>query len=193
MPIKLGEREYRAMAVMGPIAEGREKLIQSDCYVEGYATTFDKPYVLFGDYKEIIDRHALDTADVADVIFQYDHEGRVLARNRNATLIIRPDDHGLLVAADLSKGESARQLYEEISNGLVDRMSWAFTVEEDSYDYDSDTRTILKVKRVYDVSAVSIPANDATEISARFLVDGVIAERSRSEQARKVLLLRTRL
>lgn len=193
MPVKLGEREYRAMALMAPVVENRAKLIESDFYVEGYATTFDKPYVLFGDYKEIIDRHAIDGADVSDIIMQYDHEGRVLARVRNATLVIRADDHGILIGADLSKGESARQLYEEIVNGLVDRMSWAFVVSEDAYDYDSDTRTILQVKKIYDVSAVSIPANDATEISARSFVDGVIEAEKRESQARKALILKTRL
>lgn len=195
MPVKLGDREYRMMAPMAPVSAGSPKLIESDFYVEGYATTFDAPYVLFGDYKEQVDRHACDTADITDVIMQYDHEGRVLARNRNATLVVRPDDHGLRVGADLSKGESARQLYEEIQNGLVDRMSWAFTVAEDSYDYESDTRTILRVDKIYDVSAVSIPANDATDISARSYVDGVIEAEKRESQARKarVLALRTRL
>lgn len=195
MLVKLGDREYRAMTLMAPVGGGTSKLIESDHYVQGYATTFNQPYVLFGDYSEQVDRYACDAADVSDVIMQYDHEGRVLARNRNATLVVRPDDHGLLMAADLSKGESARQLYEEIVNGLVDRMSWAFTVEEDSYDYESDTRTILRVKKVYDVSAVSLPANDATDISARSFVDGVIAERGRSELARKAreLDIRTRL
>jgi len=193
MPVKLGEREYRAIAPLAPVAEGAPKLIESDCYVEGYATTFDDPYALWGDFKEQVDRHALDNADVADVIMQYDHEGRVLARIRNATLVIRADDHGLKVAADLSKGESARQLYEEIANGLVDRMSWAFTVSEDSYDFESDTRTILRVKKVYDVSAVSIPANDATDISARSVVEGVIDKRKLEQRARDLLVLRTRL
>ena len=185
MTVKIGEREYRLMTLMAPPASGHAKLIESDCYVEGYATTFGSPYELWPGYFEQVDRHALDGADLGDVIFQYDHEGRVLARNRNATLVMRADDHGLLVAADLSKGESARQLYEEIINGLVDRMSWAFVVAEDSYDHETDTRTILKVKKVYDVSAVSIPANDATDISARSYVDGVIGERSRSELARR--------
>lgn len=199
MPMKIGEREYRAMALMAPVVEERGKLIESDYYVEGYATTFDRPYVLYSygdsEYKEVVDRHALDGADVSDVIFQYDHEGKVLARTSNATLVIRSDDHGLLVGADLSKSEAGRQMFEEIQNGLVTKMSWAFTVAEQAYDYESDTRTILRVKKVYDVSAVSIPANDATDISARSLVDGVIAERSRSEQAHiaEVLKLRTRL
>lgn len=194
MPVKHPQREYRSMTVRLAPPTG-EKRIDSEFYVEGFATTFNDPYVLWGDLKEQIDRHAFDEADMRDIIFQYDHEGRVLARLRNNTLIVEPTDHGLFVAADLSKGESARQLYEEISNGLVDRMSWAFTVAEDSYDHTSDTRTILKVDKVYDVSAVSIPANDATEISARSYVDGVIEAEKRESQARMaaVLKLRTRL
>jgi HK97 family phage prohead protease len=107
--------------------------------------------------------------------------------------VLVPDDHGLLIAADLSKGESARQLHEEIGNGLIDRMSWSFIVNEDSYDRDTKTRRILKVKKVFDVSAVSFPANDATEISARSYVDGVIDEARRSdldERARKAQVLR---
>jgi HK97 family phage prohead protease len=199
MPVKTGEREYRAMMVMAPPADGAEKLIESEHYVEGYATTFREPYVLFeiGDrqYKEAVDAHSLDTADMSDVIFQYDHEGRVLARMSNGTLVLKRDDHGLLVGADLSGSESGRQLYEEIKNGLVTKMSWAFTVAEDAYDHESDTRTILRVKKVYDVSAVSIPANDATDISARSYVDGVIEAEKRESQARRAhaLRIRTRL
>lgn len=195
MPIKLGEREYRAMATMVPPVVGRAKLIESDFYVEGYATTFNDPYELWPGYHEQVDRNALDGADLTDVIFQYDHEGRVLARVSNDTLAIRTDDHGILIGADLSLSESGRQLYEEINNGLVTRMSWAFTVAEDSYDHESDTRTILRVKKVYDASAVSIPANDATEISARSYVDGVIEAEKRESQARKAkaLALRARL
>ena len=185
-----GKREVRSFSALGLGAA--EKRIETDSYAEGYATTFDVPYALWKDYKEIIDRHALDDADMADVIMQYDHAGRVLARLRNQTLMLLPDDHGLLIAADLSKGESARQLFEEITNGLIDRMSWTFIVNEDVYDRETKTRTILKVKKVFDVSAVSFPANDATEISARSYVDGVIDEARRSdldERARKARAL----
>lgn len=194
MPVKLGEREYRQFSVLG--LGSTEKRLDTDFYAEGYATTFGVPYTLWEydgvEYKEVVDRHALDGADLSDVIMQYDHEGRVLARLRNKTLMLVADDHGLLVAADLSKGESARQLYEEISNGLIDRMSWSFVVTEDSYDRDMHTRTILKVKKVYDVSAVSIPANDATEISARSWVDGAIESVMRESQARQAQALRIR-
>jgi HK97 family phage prohead protease len=191
MFVKPGDREFRSFSVLGLGAA--EKRLETDFYAEGYATTFDVPYALWEDYKEVIDRNALAEADMSDVIMQYDHQGRVLARLRNNTLVLVPDDHGLLIAADLSKGESARQLHEEIGNGLIDRMSWSFIVNEDSYDRDTKTRRILKVKKVFDVSAVSFPANDATEISARSYVDGVIDEARRSdldERARKAQVLR---
>lgn len=130
------------------------------------------------DYYEVIDRHALDEADMSDVIMQYDHEGRVFARNTNKTLIIEPDNHGLFMCADLSKSQASREMHNEIDSGLVTRMSWAFTVADEKYDRETRTRTILKVKKVYDVSAVSIPANQDTEISARSYLNGVIeAER----------------
>ena len=170
MPV-VKEREYRELAA--PLsAQAAVKRIQTERYVEGYATTFDSPYVLweFEDgtkYYEQIDRHALDGADMSDVIMQYDHAGRVFARQSNKTLLLMPDDHGLLIAADLDKTELARGLYEDIAAGMINKMSWAFVVSEDSYDRETHTRTILKIKKVYDVSAVSIPANQDTEISAR--------------------------
>ena len=170
-----------------------EKRLESDCYVEGYATTFDDPYVLYEQdgikYREQIDRHALEGADLSDVIMQYDHAGRVLARNSNGTLLLEPDERGFFIAADLSKSEAARSMYEEISSGLVTRMSWAFRVEKDAYDRATRTRTILKIAKVYDVSAVSMPANPSTEISARSYFDGVIeaekAERLAAQAAER--------
>ena len=92
---------------------------------------------------------------------------RVFARQSNNTLILEPDVKGLFVAADLSRTDLARGLYQDISAGMITKMSWAFTVAEESYDRETHTRTILKIKKVYDVSAVSIPANNDTEISAR--------------------------
>jgi len=109
---------------------------------------------------------------MSDVIMQYDHEGRVFARQSNGTLLLIPDHKGLLIAADLSKTDLARGLYQDISAGMITKMSWAFTVAEDSYDRDTHTRTILKIKKVYDVSAVSIPANADTEIAARNFARG---------------------
>ena len=169
MPIKQ-EREYRALAAPLSVQQAAKR-IDTDYYVEGYATTFDKPYLLYEldgvKFYERIDAHALDGTDMSDVIMQYDHEGRVFARQSNKTLILVPDHKGLLVAADLGRTDLARGLYQDIEAGMITKMSWAFTVKEESYDRVTHTRTILKIKKVYDVSAVSIPANGDTEISAR--------------------------
>ena len=82
--------------------------------VEGYATTFDAPYVLWEsydgiEYKEIISRAALEGADMSDVLMLYNHGGRVLARSSNGTLNIAPDDHGLHIRADLSRSRNVRR------------------------------------------------------------------------------------
>lgn len=182
---------YRyAPAVFAPVTQGAKRF-DSNYYVEGYASTFDAPYELGRDldnqpYYETISSRALDGADMSDVIMQFDHSGMVAARQRNDTLLVEPDSHGLFIAADLSKSDFARNLYESIANGLVDRMSWAFTPDYDSMTFDEGTRTqtINKVFRVFDVSAVSLPADEDTEISARDAVAGA-ADRIRLEQAER--------
>lgn len=147
--------------------------------VEGYATTYDDPYTLFEydgiKYQEKISRDALAGADMGDVIFLYNHEGMVFARQSNGTLELSSDDRGLHIRADLSSTEDSRRMYESIKAGLVTQMSWAFTINTEEYDERTHTRTISSVKKVYDVSAVSIPANPSTDISARSYWDGVIA------------------
>ena len=201
MPAKPNERQYRAMLVVLrslPTDSKREKRIESDYYVEGYASTFDDPYVLWKDpwdgteYREIISHDAFADTDMSDVIMQFDHRGDVLARMSNGTLIVEPDEHGLFIAADLSKSDSARKRFEEIDNGLVTRMSWAFTIAASEYDRDSRTTTITKVKKIYDVSAVSLPADPNTEISARNLLDGAIEQSHRESMRRRGALLRAK-
>ena len=195
MPIKK-EREYRALAA--PLTAGAAtKRIQTDFYVEGYATTFDTPYLLYefeDDTKiyERIDAHALDGADMGDVIMQYDHAGRVFARQSNKTLILVPDHKGLLVAADLGRTDLARGLYQDIEEGMINKMSWGFTVAEESYDRQTHTRTIIRIKKVYDVSAVSIPANSGTEISARAFADRSYEQERQELLQRRINLLKIR-
>ena len=174
--------------------------------VEGYATTFNQPYRLYEDnnmvINEQVDARAFDEAQLSDVIFQYNHEGRVFARTRNDTLEITPDEKGLFIRADLSGTEEGRKLYEEIKGGYTDRMSFGFTVAEDRTDKTADDprtylRTITKIGRLFDVSAVSIPANDFTEISARSYVDGILdkeradalAAEQRERQKQKIRIL----
>lgn len=189
MPIK-ETREYRRYIEFRAAEDG-------EYIVEGYATTFNDPYVLYTmdgiDYYEEVDRNAFDGANMNDVIFQFDHEGMVYARQKNGTLMLTVDDHGLHVRADLSKTAAAREMYESIRAGLISEMSFAFTVAEDAYNNETRTRTILKIKKVFDVSAVSIPANPSTEISARSYIEGVIeAERAERREAEKVELERMR-
>jgi len=189
------EREYRTIA----LTEFRASEEPDSYVVEGYATTFDDPYVLWEydgvEYKEQIDKGAFSDADMKDVVFLYNHDGMVFARTRNKSVELSIDDHGLKVKADLGLTSAAREMYETIKAGLVDAMSWAFTIRKEKYDKDKHLRTITKVKKVYDVSAVSFPANPATEISARSFVDGVINEEKaeRLDLAKKRLRLKTKM
>lgn len=170
-------REYRSM-MMAPAEEEKT--------VEGYATTFEQKYDLYSyedkngrhTVREVVSRDAFKEADMRDVIMQYDHHGRVFARLSNGTLELEEDEHGLKVRANLGGTEIGRQLYEEIQGGYTNKMSFGFTVAEDNIVPDGPDyiRTIRKIGRLFDVSAVSIPANDMTEISARSHIDGVIEE-----------------
>lgn len=197
MPSK--EREYREMMLA---IEKRDEADPEEerMVVTGYASTFDDPYLLWKDADvevyEQVDRHAFDETDMQDVIMQYDHQGRVFARVRNNTLKVSPDDKGLFISADLSGTDIGRGLYQEIAGGYTDRMSFGFTVDEDEQVIKEDSttgkthvlRTIRKVGKLYDVSAVSLPANPGTSISARFL-DGAIeearAERLKAQELRE--------
>ena len=176
-------KEYRSITMPLTVTATGQKLLESEYYVEGYATTFNSPYELYriGDkkYYEVIDRHALDNADMSDVIMQYDHTGRIYGRNSNNTLLLNINDRGLLIAADLSKTQLSRELYEDIKAEMINKMSWSFIVKKDKYDKATRTRTILKVSKIYDVSAVSVPANDDTTISAR---DYFNAQREKEQQ-----------
>jgi HK97 family phage prohead protease len=197
---RVKEREYRALSFpLMPAADGTQKRLDSNFYVEGYATTFNR-YLLyeFGGitYYEEIAPDALDGADMSDVIMQYDHSGKVLARLRNGTLGIEADEKGLFMFADLSKSAAAKELYEEIAAGLIDRMSWAFTIAESSFErLDDVTRlfVIKRIKKVYDVSAVSIPANDGTEISARSLAERSFLQEQQERLGRQARLLKLKI
>lgn len=171
-------RQFRSMR-MGVVEGG-------DFRVEGYATTFNEPYLLYKvddvEVWEQVSERAFEGTDMSDVIMQYDHEGRVFARLSNNTLELNVDERGLLINAYLGGTQLGRGLYEDIKGGYITKMSFGFTVDEDEIEEVSNeegvkvTRTITKIGKLYDVSAVSIPANDATEISARNFCDGVIAE-----------------
>ena len=168
-------REYRSMQM--------DAVADDDYMVVGYATTFNQPYHLYNDskgreVKEEVSRDAFLNTDMSDVIFQYDHEGRVFARLSNDTMKLDVDEHGLKVTAYLGGTTIGKNLYEEIKGGYTDKMSFGFTVTKDKVEKDGDgfLRSILSVGKLFDVSAVSLPANNLTEISARSHVDGAISE-----------------
>ena len=180
--------QIRALSLT-PVLENTEKRLQSDRYVEGYAAKYDT-YLLYddGDWGKVYERFepgCFDECDMSDVIMQFDHHGRVFARNTNGTLIVEPDDVGLFMAADLDKTDLARGLYDDIDAKMITKMSWRFKVGTYHIERTEGSKDITivhtKVKKIYDVSAVSIPANDNTEINARAWVDGEIAEAARRE------------
>ena len=198
------DREYRDMTMEIRTAEN-EEAPEERKVVTGYASTFNEPYTLYENddwrFNEVVDARAFDNTDMSDVIMQYDHEGRVFARMSNNTLTVVPDERGLLIEADLGGTELGRQLFEEIRGGYTNKMSFGFTVDGedilDTKDVDGKAltvRTITSVRKLYDVSAVSLPANDATSISVRSLTDGEI-ERIRAErlEAEKLELRRRKL
>lgn len=184
MPMK-DNREYRSMTMRAaePIEGEEERMV-----VEGYASTFDDPYMLWSDDEvevwEQVDKRAFEETDMSDVILQYDHAGHVFARIRNNTLQVAPDEKGLFVRADLGGTDIGRGLYQEIAGGYTDRMSFGFIVGADRReviegegDKTKMMRTITKIAKLFDVSAVSLPANDGTSINASVRgFEGVIEE-----------------
>lgn len=199
--MKKNNREYRNMTPLEVRAEENEEKV-----VEGFATTFNEPYTLYSDsdliYREQVAPEAFENTDMSDVILQYNHEGRVFARISNNTLEVEPTDKGLFIRANLGGTEIGRNLYEEIAGGYTDKMSFGFTVDNDeevrteAEDGRVDIlRTITGISKLYDVSAVSIPANDGTSIgvSTRSKIDGVIEEvRAERLEAERIKLERKR-
>jgi HK97 family phage prohead protease len=190
------EMQVRELQVFTPVQETQR--IECDCYVEGYAARYE-PYVLYdtpdGPIYERFERGCFDNCDISDVIYQLNHQGTVFARTGNGSLIVEPNENGLFTAVDLGRTVAARAHHEEIEAGMITKMSWGFILG--NYYYDRDNRTIvhLTVKKIFDVSGVSIPANQNTEINARSWADGVIDLAARSEaeleERRRRLRLKT--
>lgn len=191
--IKQG-REFRQFLNFDIRAAGEEG---KELFVEGIACVFNKVTVLFEydgiEYKEQVDAGAFTTADMTDVIFNYNHGGKVMARTRNKTLQLSVETDGLHMRARLDGTEKGREMYEEIRGGYIDRMSYAYTVQESSYDTTNRLRTIQRIKKLYDVSAVDFPAYDSTQIYTRSLLDLDRFEREKAaaeiERRKRALLL----
>ena len=175
------DREYRSFDF-----EKKDQMI-----VEGTPIVFNKPTVMFEmdgvKYYEVIDSRALDETDMTDVVFVVNHTGTPAARTRNKTLeLIKDINKGLFIKADLSRSSVGPSVYNDISEGVFDKMSFAFTVRESSYDKESRTRKILKIDRLFDVSVVTFPAYKDTNISARsFFEMEIEKERHEREELRQ--------
>ena len=143
--------------------EDEEKMI-----VEGYAVVFDNVTDL-GWIKEVIDRNAFNGCDMSDVCMKYNHSDELLimARTRNNSLQLNIDDHGLKIRAELIDTTQNKDLYKMIQAKLLTKMSFAFTVAEEEMDYETDTRRILRIDKLFDVSVVDVPAYESTEVYAR--------------------------
>ena len=186
--IKFKDQAQARAVLLNPVTDGGKRL-ETERYVEGYAARYEK-YLLWddGDWGKTYERFepgCFANTDMSDVIMQFDHAGRVFARSTNGTLIVEADDKGLFIAADLDKTELARGLYEDITAGMLTKMSWRFKVGKYYVEQEegSKDRTIVhtEIPKIYDVSAVSIPANQDTEINARDFVHGVMDEIARRE------------
>ncbi|MDD5526338.1 MAG: HK97 family phage prohead protease [Candidatus Omnitrophica bacterium] len=194
---ELIERRFDFQVRALPI-EGEEK---QELWVEGYAARFNSPTVLFEmdgvEYKEQVASDAFSEAKMDDVIFNYNHGGRVMARTRNKTLQLAVDENGLFIRARLDGTEEGRSLYQDIQNGYIDRMSYRYTVKSEAYDHENRTWTLLRVKRLYDVSAVDIPAYEDTSIEARKADAEAVARESQrkvdTELARQRLAIKLKI
>lgn len=196
------EIQFKVQARKADASDG-EGQTDNEMIVEGYAVRFNSPTVLFEydgiEYKEQIDDRAFQEAKMDDVIFNYDHQGKVMARTRNKTLELEVREDGLFIKANLAGTEEGRKLYEEIRGGYIDRMSFQFSINEEEYDKKNHMWTVRKVKRLYDVSAVSIPAYDDTSIEVRknFILEADAQEQRERKAAadlrKRRLILKTKL
>lgn len=162
--------------------------------VSGRAVVFDSPTVLYvidgKEYREVVASGAFDGADISDVVFNVDHTGKPAAKTKNGTLKLDVRSDALHIEADLSKNNTGRELHEDIKAGFFDKMSYAYTVEADTYNRDTRTRTINKIKRLYDVSAVTFPAYNQTSLQARSFFE---VEAEKEQKAMEIAEKRRRL
>jgi HK97 family phage prohead protease len=148
-----------------------------------------------GWYDEIIEAGALDEADLKDVRFLINHNTDMipLARSRNnnenSTMQMSVDENGMNIRVDLDTENNveAKSLYSAVERGDLDGMSFMFTVDGDKWDdieSDHPTRTITKLGKVFEVSAVTFPAYEQTSITARGLSDALDSAKESLESER---------
>ena len=141
--------------------------------IEGYAAVYDSAADIGGMFTETIERGAFENADMRDVPLKYNHVDNVpiLARTRNKSLILIPDEKGLRIRAELLDTTDGIDMYKRIKAGLIDKMSFAFTIPKGGDVWEKKDggkfRTIKRFERIFDVSVVDSPAYENTSIFAR--------------------------
>lgn len=173
------EKEIRKLDIQFRAEENEDNKME----IKGYAAVYDSPETYA--YTEVIAKGAFDESDMSDVVLRYNHNDSfmVLARTRNKSLNLSVDDKGLFMDATLQDDITEhKNIYNAIKSGLIDKQSFAFTVEEDDYDYETDTRTITKIGKVFDVSVVDQPFYNDTDVSLASKNDDFMARR---EELRK--------
>ena len=173
------EKEIRKLDIQFRAEENEDNKME----IKGYAAVYESPETY--SYTEVIAKGAFDESDMSDVVLRYNHNDSfmVLARTRNKSLNLSVDDKGLFMDATLQDDITEhKNIYNAIKSGLIDKQSFAFTVEEDDYDYETDTRTIKKIGKVFDVSVVDQPFYNDTDVSLASKNDDFMARR---EELRK--------
>ena len=175
--------------------------------IEGIPIVYDAETDIGGMWKEIVDRGALDQADLKDVRFLVNHDidSIPLARSRNNNenstmqMTVEPDGLHIRVDLDTEGNPRAKELYSAVKRQDISGMSFMFSVKADSWeDLDSDypTRHITALDKVFEVSAVTFPAYEQTSINARSVETGkasLDSAREALENARKVEELRKQI
>lgn len=169
MTLKTTKKQIRTVELKNAVVSNDN----DEMILEGYAAIYDSPTVMYEydgiEFKEVIAKDAFDGAIMKDCCLKYNHgdNALILARTRGGSLELTVDNVGLKFKAKLFNTTAAKDVYTLVKEGGIDKCSFAFVCKEDSYDTDTRTRTILKIKELYDVSVVDIPAYDNTNVEAR--------------------------
>jgi HK97 family phage prohead protease len=158
------------------LAEMRVEEAEDKMILEGYAIVFEEE-TLIGDeergFREVISRDSLSKANMKDVPLKYNHMDSflILARTKNKSLSLSVDEKGLKVHAELLNTTTNQDVYKMVKAGLLDKMSFAFTVKKQSWDRKAEIplRRIEEIDRLFDVSVVDLPAYEGTSIYSRSL------------------------
>jgi len=159
----MSERRYNLNTEIRKVEAEDEKMV-----LEGKAVAFDSPETYYGE-TEIIDPHALDECDMSDVVLRYNHNDNqyTLARTRNKSLELEIKEDGLYFKAELIPTQTNKDAYLMVQSGLLDKCSFAFTIEDWEYNESTRTTTIKKINKMYDVAVVDFPFYNDTSVEAR--------------------------